>query len=498
MFGVRAGVSQRVGLRVVPAFAAFVSLVVHPSSAPAQTDRYELGRRLRAFEERWEQPAEPDARQRAAQALDDSVKDFFRFQFDEAARAMTRAFRLLNGEVNLPDAVQWADSLAIHPASRLIERGGTTLDATISPVYPVEVEAPDQAIARISIAVNGTEDDRSLLELKLDEGTQAIEIPTADLPEGDHRLTLNVIVSGRNVSQSRSVISVVDRLADRLKAAEATLDTWIETDSGLTTDSATARQSLQILTNLANGGASETDIDASALMLDLEALLASWNTGAPHHGPDRPGSFRMTLVAPEGRLIPARVFVPETITEETPVPLVVALHGMGGSENLFFDGYGRGAIVEHCRRRGWLLISPRRGPIGSGPIAEVVDAMASVYPVDRSRVFLVGHSSGAAQAIEAVVRHPDRYAGVSALGGGGRIAEVPGLAQVPMFIGIGELDFMRESARNLRHELRRIGSERVEYREYPDIEHLVIVQVALPNTFEFFDQIEPVPRGDDR
>lgn len=206
----------------------------------------------------------------------------------------------------------------------------------------------------------------------------------------------------------------------------------------------------------------------------------------------------MTLVAPEGRLIPARVFVPETITEETPVPLVVALHGMGGSENLFFDGYGRGAIVEHCRRRGWLLISPRRGPIGSGPIAEVVDAMASVYPVDRSRVFLVGHSSGAAQAIEAVVRHPDRYAGVSALGGGGRIAEVPGLAQVPMFIGIGELDFMRESARNLRHELRRIGSERVEYREYPDIEHLVIVQVALPNTFEFFDQIEPVPRGDDR
>jgi predicted esterase len=498
MFGVHSRVSRRVGLRVVLGLAAFVTVVGQPHPAQAQADRYELGRRLRAFEGRWEQPAEPDARRRAAKALDDSVKDFFRFQFDEAARAMTRAFRLLDGWLAIPEAIRWADSLAIHPSPRLIERGATTLDATVSPVYPVEVEAPDEAIARISVAIDGEEADRTLLEFELEEGAQRIAIPIANLPEGDHRLMLDVIVSGRNVSQSRSVLSVVDRLADRLEAAQTTLDTWTNTDPGVTTDSATARQSLQILTNLADGGVSETDIDAWALMTELEALLASWGHGVPHHGPDRPGSFRMTLVAPEGRLIPARVFVPETIAEGTPTPLVVALHGMGGSENLFFDGYGRGAVVEHCRKRGWLLISPRRGPIGSGPIEEVVEAMASLYPVDRSQVFLVGHSSGAAQAIEAVARHPDRYAGVSALGGGGRIAEEPDLTRVPMFIGVGELDFMRESSRKLRDELSRIGSDRVEYREYPDIEHLVIVQVALPDTFDFFDRIEENLLDEDR
>ncbi|MEW4571102.1 hypothetical protein AB1L88_24800 [Tautonia sp. JC769] len=489
MFGVRSSGSRRIDLRMVLRLAVFVSGIGLPTSAPAQADRYELGRRLRAFEARWEQPADPDARRNAAQALDASVKDFFRFRFDEAARAMTRATRLLDGGASIPDPVRWADAQAIRPSRRLIERGTATIEATISPSYPVEVEAPDRAIARISVAIEGQEDARSPVEVAIEEGEQRIEVPTADLPEGDHHLILDVIASGQNIAQSRSVLSVVVRLADRLDVAQATLATWADTDPRVTTDLATARQSLQILTNLAGGGAPETDIDASALMTDLESLLSSRNDDAPHHGPDRTGSFRMTLVAPGGRLIPSRVFVPGTIAEGDPAPLVVALHGMGGSENLFFDGYGRGAVVEHCRERGWLLVSPRRGPIGSGPIREVVEAMASLYPVDRSRVFLVGHSSGAAQAIEATVRHPDRYAGVSALGGGGRIAEVPGLTQVPMFIGIGDLDFMLESAQNLRDELSRIGADRVEYRVYPDIEHLVIVQVALPDTFRFFDAV---------
>ncbi len=96
---------------------------------------------------------------------------------------------------------------------------------------------------------------------------------------------------------------------------------------------------------------------------------------------------------------------------------------------------------------------------------------------------------GAMQAVGALMDAPERYAGAAALGGGGRVTKIPGLNRVPVFIGIGEHDFLLSSARELRGSLERVGAERVEYREYPDIEHLVIVQVALPDAFEFFDQL---------
>ncbi|WP_169975077.1 hypothetical protein [Tautonia rosea] len=484
-------------VRLVLSLTAASCVIILSGSAAAQADRYELGRRLRTFEERWDQTSTPEDRQRAAQALNASVSDFFRMEFGEAARAMTRAFRLLEGSEERSEAIRWADSRAMTPATRLVERGRPKLEATIGAVYSVDVEPPVGAMGRISVVIEGENAARTLRETSLGKGSEQVQVPTADLPEGDHLLILDVVVAGRELARSQSVLSVVDRLTDRLDAARETIDAWSGGEVSFTTDTETARQHVQTLTNLANGGASETDIEAARLMRVLEALLVSLDEGQPFHGPDRPGSFRMTLTSPEGRLIPARVFVPEEFSDGKAVPLVVALHGMGGSENLFFDGYGRGAIVEHCRERGWLLISPRRGPVGSGPVDEVVDAMASLYPVDPSRVFLVGHSMGAAQAIDALVREPNRYAGAVALGGGGAVADVPGLTRIPVLIGIGDQDFMIRSARKLQNDLEAIGSEQVEYREYPHIEHLVIVQVALPDTFEFFDRIVSVPRGDD-
>lgn len=464
-----------------------VAMLILSASSPvfAQADRYELGRRLRGFEERWDRPAEAEARKHATKALNESVGRFFRVEFGEAARAMTRALRLLDGIDEPPAAIRWADSLAIFPERRLIERGTATLDASIRPVYAVEIEAPADATGRIQVAIAGEVVPRTLLEVPLASPTQDVSIPTADLIEGDYALIFDIVTGGEVVARCESVISVVDRLADRLDEAKAVVDGW----SSTSTDAASARHHVLMLENLENGASSEADMFAAAVLTELERLIEVVESREPFHGPSRPGSHRLALSSPTGRTIPARVFVPEGIEEGVSVPLVVALHGMGGSENLFFDGYGRGAIVQLCRERGWLLVSPRRGPIGAGPVDEVVEAMASVYPVDRSKVLLVGHSMGAMQAVGALMEAPERYAGAAALGGGGRVPEIPGLDRVPVFIGIGEHDFLLSSARELRGSLERVGSERVEYREYPDIEHLVIVQVALPDAFEFFDQI---------
>ena len=85
----------------------------------------------------------------------------------------------------------------------------------------------------------------------------------------------------------------------------------------------------------------------------------------------------------------------------------VAFHGVGGSENMFFESYGHGAIVDRCRERGWLLVAPKSTAFGGSPALEIVDELARIYPVDLKRVMLVGHSMGAGQAVAAASKMPE-------------------------------------------------------------------------------------------
>jgi pimeloyl-ACP methyl ester carboxylesterase len=113
--------------------------------------------------------------------------------------------------------------------------------------------------------------------------------------------------------------------------------------------------------------------------------------------------------------------------------------------------------------------------------------VSRLYPVDPRRVFLVGHSMGAAQAMAAAGRQPERFAGVAALGGGGGVAPSKGLEALPFFIGVGSEDFLRPAALTLRDRLGKAGARKVVSREYPDVEHLLVVQAGLRDVFAFFD-----------
>jgi predicted peptidase len=196
----------------------------------------------------------------------------------------------------------------------------------------------------------------------------------------------------------------------------------------------------------------------------------------------------VTVVTKSGRQVATRIFVPEAAAKGEPLPIVVALHGAGGSENMFFESYGHGAIVERCRERGWLLVAPRSSAFVGAPVSEVVEALAQLYPVDLKRVMLVGHSMGAGQAVAAASRDPRAYAAVAALGGGGSFRPWPTLKPLPFFVGIGSEDFSLRAAKDLAENLKKADVATVTYREYPTIEHLMIVQVALPDVFRFFDE----------
>src|SRR5262249_26984698 len=131
----------------------------------------------------------------------------------------------------------------------------------------------------------------------------------------------------------------------------------------------------------------------------------------------KPGQYWLALPGVEGS--PVRIFVPEEAKKGKPLPAVVALHGAGGSEKMFFGAYGNGLVVELTRNRGWFVVATRSPFFGSPDVPAVLDALAKHYPIDTKKAFLVGHSMGAAQAVSLAGRKPERFAAVAALGGGG-------------------------------------------------------------------------------
>ena len=173
-------------------------------------------------------------------------------------------------------------------------------------------------------------------------------------------------------------------------------------------------------------------------------------------------------------------------------PVLIALHGAGGSENMFFETYGAGRLVSLSRERGWIVVSPRQSMLGFGggglglDVRSILEVLETVLPIDRERVFLVGHSMGAAQAIAQVSKSPEEIRGVAALGGGGSVRDSAPLRRIPFWVGAGDRDFGKAGAKGLSQQLKRLGCEAT-YREYADVEHMVIVQAALDDVFAFFD-----------
>jgi predicted esterase len=226
----------------------------------------------------------------------------------------------------------------------------------------------------------------------------------------------------------------------------------------------------------------ETVLPGAHLLAEAEQLAAAMAAARPFYGPSRPGQFWLRV--PSGRLTFAvRLLVPPPT--DTKQPLVIALHGAGGSENLFFDSYGDGEALRQCEQRGWYLCAPRAG-LGVPDLPALVDALAQRYPIDVRRVLLVGHSMGAAMAVGAASAAPERFAAVAALGGGGDVRDSDALRRVPFFVATGSRDFLRAGALRL-HERLQQPETRIEWREYAGVEHWSIVQIALPDVFTWFD-----------
>ena len=189
----------------------------------------------------------------------------------------------------------------------------------------------------------------------------------------------------------------------------------------------------------------------------------------------RPG--KISVAGTKG-LVPlkgALLYVPDAYDAAKPMPLVVMLHGAGGTARhsldlarAYADRHGFILLAPGSQRSSWDIISSR----SYGPDVTAIDAVLKqvfeAYAVDAKRLAISGFSDGASYALSLGLGNGELFTDVIAFAPGfmapGRIEGDPAI-----FISHGVDDQVLpidRCSRRIVPQLRRSGYK-VDYREFP-------------------------------
>ena len=161
--------------------------------------------------------------------------------------------------------------------------------------------------------------------------------------------------------------------------------------------------------------------------------------------------------------------LPAAQAATAPLPLLVVLHGDGGSPQQLLS-----LLIPEAQRRGLQVLAlacPRdqgcshRSFWQWNPspawLTESLQALAQQHKFDASRVYLLGWSGGASYLADVMAQVPPQFAAVALLGGGmpTRGAEGCAACKLPIYYSIGEKNPLRALAEASYQELKKCAHE---------------------------------------
>ncbi len=209
-------------------------------------------------------------------------------------------------------------------------------------------------------------------------------------------------------------------------------------------------------------------------------------------------------------VMPYRLYVPTKYSPKTPIPVIVALHGLGQTEDSFFDAYGR-KLPQLAEQYGYILVAPLGyrvdGGYGSGVASPPTDPAArrsaalseldvmqtlahvrALYNVDANRIYLMGHSLGAIGTWKMAAKFPDVWAALGAFSGQGSPMTMPLMKHLPQFVVHGDNDptVNVRGSRTMVDAMKANGVDHV-YIEVPGGNHSNVVEPHFEAMMKFFE-----------
>jgi len=331
-----------------------------------------------------------------------------------------------------------------------------------------------------------------------------IDADLTGVNDGNYIMSVELLDSARTLSTANIGIVVrngLDATVTKLEAAAEKAAEPLRSDLRFPIDR--LRQVNASRVALGTFNAARDFAAAESLLAPLAARKDPWAT--------RRGDIkRHYLLTAANEIMPYRMYVPTTYSSKKSLPLVIALHGLGGTEDAFFTAYGA-VLPKLAEERGYIVAAPlgyrvdgaygvalgspsgdpaaaRNRALSEEDVLQVVEAVCRQYNIDPQRVYLMGHSMGAIGTWALAAKYPDRWTGLGVFSGFGLASSARTIAHIPQFVVHGDADptVTVGGSRTMVAALKAANAN-VRYLEIPGGNHNDVVEPNLSAMFEFFD-----------
>ena len=272
-----------------------------------------------------------------------------------------------------------------------------------------------------------------------------------------------------------------------------------------------------------------------------QAVPAAPGTAAPAPGRGRGPQpvdprvqIRMHHFAETSQDIPYSLFVSSKVKKNKKAPLIVTLHGIGGTHTTMM----RPNAIDLAEAGGYILLAPmgynprgwygapapqgRRGAPPAPPAdapqgrrglppgllsdpndppnlrelseretLEVVDLIRKEFKVDDDRTYLMGHSMGGAGTLYLAIKYPQRWAAAAALAPAAFAVDREGLGKIPrmpIMLVHGDMDTVVPVTvgRAWAEAMKAIPLKDYRYIEVPGGDHGTVITSHQAEVFAFF------------
>ena len=210
----------------------------------------------------------------------------------------------------------------------------------------------------------------------------------------------------------------------------------------------------------------------------LRAAVEDFRRGVDPYG-GRTGQYEATyLCNADLTAQPFTVIVPETYSSDRQYPLLVDIHGAGGTHECGNWWLGTTEMDTSLKEDIIVLVPLGRGRWGQyeglaeDDVLQGIQWVKDHYSVDADRVYLIGGSMGGGGTWKLTARHPDVFAAGWSDCGWASMRTLPSLLNVPLYVAHGTADWVVSilGSRLGVREMQRLGSP-VVYTEYPGVDH---------------------------